>query len=143
MELDFIVTQLLHQLGICKNYSGFDYIIFAIKRIDYDKDYLCYITKSLYVDIAKEFATSYGCIEKNIRTVINKIWEDPNSNKEMTKQIFGEYYLYRKPSNREFLELLYDYARNCKVAKGSSKLICPVTKNDCPLLCKLDVLKEK
>lgn len=34
MELNFILTQLLHQLGICKNYSGFDYIIFAIKRID-------------------------------------------------------------------------------------------------------------
>jgi len=136
MKLSFIVTQLLHQLGICKSYSGFDYIIFAIKCIDYDKDYLCYITKSLYMDIAKEFATSHVCVEKNIRTVVNKIWEKSDLNKEVITEIFGDYYLYYKPSNREFLELLYDYTKNCRVVEGSFRLICPVTKNACPLLCK-------
>lgn len=136
MELSFIVTQLLHQLGICKNFSGFDYIIFAIKRIDFDKDYLCYITKSLYVDIAKEFATSHVCVEKNIRTVVNKIWEKSDLNKEIMAEIFGEYYLYHKPSNGEFLELLYDYTKNCRVVEGSLRLVCPVTRNACPVLCK-------
>ena len=103
MELNFIVIQVLHRLGVYKGYSGFDYIIFAIKLIDSDIDYLCFITKSLYIDIAKEFTTSYVCVEKNIRTVVNKIWDDMDLNKEMIAEIFGNYYLCHKPSNREFL----------------------------------------
>lgn len=136
MEMDFIVAQLLHQLGICKHYHGFDYIIFAIKCIDNDKDYLCYITKSLYIDIAKEFSTTYGCVERNIRTVVNKIWEDLNINRDTIVKIFGEYYFQHKPSNGEFLELLYDYTKRCRIIEISSNLNCPMKKDACPLLCK-------
>lgn len=136
MEFNFILTQLLHQLGICKNYFGFDYIIFAIKRIDNDKDYLCYITKSLYIDIAKEFATSRECVEKNIRTVINKIWENSNLNEDTIIKIFGDFYFHHKPSNRDFLELLYDYTKSCRIIESSTNLTCPVTKEACPVYCK-------
>lgn len=145
MELNFIVTQVLHQLGACKGYSGFDYIIFAMKLIDFDNDYLCFITKSLYIDIAKEFSTSHVCVEKNIRTVVNKIWDDIDLNRDMIARIFGKYFLSQKPSNREFLELLYDYAKNCRIIEDVFNLRCPLTKDACPLRCNslhLEVVKS-
>lgn len=107
-----------------------------MKRIEYDKDYLHYITKSLYVDISKEFATSRECVEKNIRTVINKIWEKSDLNGDIIMKIFGEYYFHHKPTNREFLEVLYDYTKSCRIIESSTNLTCPVTKEACPVYCK-------
>ncbi len=58
MEVDFLTTQVLHRLGTCSNFQGFQYIVYAMKLIRKDRDYLRYVTKSLYIDIAKEFVTT-------------------------------------------------------------------------------------
>lgn len=145
MEFDFIITQILHRLGICRNYSGFDYIVFAMNLIERDRDYLCYITKSLYIDIAKEFATTHTCVEKNIRTIVNKIWEKSEVNEKYIIEIFGDFYMCQKPSNKEFLELLYDYATNCKIVEKKFDVICPMTNATCTLFGKtfcLEIRKE-
>ena len=133
MELDFLVTQVLHRLGICRTFHGFSYIAYAMTLIRKDKDYLCYVTKSLYIDIAKEFATTPTCVEKNIRTIVNKIWEKSEANQKYIIEIFGEVYLVQKPANAEFLELLYDYVASCNIVKTHLDISCPVTNTTCVL----------
>ena len=146
MELDFLTTQVLHRLGTYSNFQGFSYIVYAMGLIRKDKDYLCYVTKSLYIDIAKEFATTPICVEKNIRTIVNKIWEKTETNRNYIVEIFGELYLKEKPSNTEFLELLYDYITSCSIIKTHFDVVCPVTNTTCVLSCqciRFDIEKGK
>ena len=70
MEDRFTTRSVLHQLGIGKSYSGYDYIQYAIELIEQDESVLAGITKILYIDIAREFHTSDICVERNIRKVI-------------------------------------------------------------------------
>lgn len=138
MEFDFLVTQVLHRLGTCSNFHGFSYIVYAMELIRKDRDYLCYVTKSLYIDIAKEFATTPTCVEKNIRTIVNKIWEKSETNRAYIVEIFGELFFEQKPSNAEFLELLYAYVARCNVVKTHFDVVCPVTKTTCVLNCQCE-----
>ena len=136
MDLVFLTTQVLHRLGIYSSFHGFAYTVYAMKLIQQDRDYLCYVTKSLYIDIAKEFATTPICVEKNIRTIVNKIWEKTESNHHYIAEIFGELYLKEKPTNTGFLELLYDYVTSCNIVKTHFDVVCPITNTVCVLSCK-------
>lgn len=146
MELDFLTMQVLHRLGTCSHFQGFSHIVYAMELIRKDRDYLCYITKSLYIDIAKEFATTPTCVERNIRTIVNKIWDKTETNRNYIVEIFGELYLGEKPSNTQFLELLYDYITSCSIVKTDFDVVCPVTNTTCVLSCRcirLDIEKIK
>lgn len=72
-----------------------------------DKERLECITKLIYPDIASLFHTSWNCVEKNIRTVVNSIWESHNT--ELLKIIFNKSEKDKKPTNKEFFKYMYDY----------------------------------
>ena len=112
MEKRFTTKSILHKLGIGKSYSGYNYILYAVELIAEDESVLSIITKSLYIDIAKEFHTSDTCVERNIRKVIEVIWKKSKTNKTLILKIFGSQYEVYKPSNKEFLELLYEYIKS-------------------------------
>ena len=111
MENTFTTKGVLHQLGIGKSYRGYDYILYAIEVIGEDESVLTGITKVLYIDIAREFHTSDTCVERNIRKVIEVIWKHSANNRPFIIQIFGTKFGVQKPSNKEFLELLYEYVK--------------------------------
>jgi len=110
------VRNLLLQLEINRSYTGFEYIIYGVELVINDRNCLNYITKSLYLDIAKEYNTSWTQVERNIRTVVNAIWK--NGNKELLKMICGGK-IIKKPKNKEFFLLISDYIismRNLQIA---------------------------
>ena len=124
MKYDLIITDIFHKLGICKYYLGIDFTSYAMELIDSDKQYLNYVTKYLYIDIAKEFNTTTTSVEKNFRTVINRIWNNSDICKDAIFEIFGEKFLCMKPSNKEFVQMIYEYV---KVKEGELReyRICP------------------
>lgn len=134
MEYQVTVKGVLHHLGIGKSYSGYHYILYGMELIEKDEEALMNITKFLYIDIAKEFKTSHTCVERNIRKVIEVIWEHSDKNRKLILKIFGKQHLLQKPSNKAFLELLYEYIKANSLFEdllNNSDMMCPITKQLC------------
>lgn len=134
MEYRLITKSVLHQLGIGKTYSGYDYILRSIELIMLNEDVLTNVTKILYIDVAKEYHTSHTCVERNIRKVIEVIWKHTDENRAQIQKIFGDKHLSHKPSNKEFLELLYEYIKLQDMRKSaliSNSFICPISNKTC------------
>lgn len=143
MDYNLITKSVLHRLGIGKSYIGYDYILYAIVLIMNNEDVLNNITKILYIDIAKEYNTSQTCVERNIRKVIEVIWNHSTENRLLIQKIFGQKFLLQKPSNKEFLELLYEYIQLQNLLKKnllSNEMICPINKIPCNVI---DLILEK
>lgn len=141
MEYTLTSKQVLHKLGISKNYTGYDYILYGLSLVKQNEYYLSNITKILYVDIAKEFHTSPTCVERNIRKVIEVIWSHVLENQPFIETVFGSKYLAQKPTNREFLELLYEYM-SCEnilldVLEHYGTVKCPISNKPCTLCSKI------
>lgn len=145
MMYELIVRNILRQLGISKAYSGYDYIDHAVGLIFFDEKFFTCVTKILYITVAENFNTSSLCVEKNIRRVIRVIWNNPN-NKDLLERFFGSTYTYTKPSNKEFLGLLYDYAKSYNILEEIfhiDKITCPISKDICSICTNLiDVLRN-
>lgn len=109
MKYELAAKHILHGLRINSRYSGYHYIVYAIGLMEKDEFCIDCITKSLYVDIAKHYKTSISCVERNIRTVIEAIWSSEVIDQRLVMSIFGIHYKIRRPSNKEFLEYLFDY----------------------------------
>lgn len=134
MEDRLTTKSVLHQLGVGKSYSGYDYILYAVELIGQDESVLTGITKILYIDIAREFHTSDTCVERNIRKVIEVIWKHSEINNLLILRIFGSKFRVSKPSNKEFLELLYEYVKSHDLLHQilhTDKIICPISKEVC------------
>lgn len=140
MEDRLTTKSVLHQLGIGKSYSGYDYILYAIELIGQDEGVLTGITKTLYIDIAKQYHTSDTCVERNIRKVIEIIWKRSEANHLLIIKIFGSKFSVNKPSNKEFLELLYEYIKSHDLLYKmlhTEKIICPISKDVCIAYAKI------
>ena len=134
MKYKLITKSVLHQLGIGKSYSGYDYILDSIDLIMHNENTLNNVTKVLYIDVAKEHHTSHTCVERNIRKVIEVIWNHAEENSSLIVKIFGNKFLSHKPSNKEFLELLYEYVKlqdSIKQILMSEQFICPISNKTC------------
>lgn len=133
MMYELIVKNILRKFGVGKRYSGYDYIVHAIGLMCFDERFFTCVTKVLYITIAKNFNTSNTCVEKNIRSVINIIWDNPN-NKDLIEKYFGLIYTYTKPSNKEFLGLLYEYVKSYDILEEIfhiDKITCPISNEVC------------
>lgn len=93
---------LLHRLGITANYEGYFYTAYAVSLVEKQPDRLLLVTKWLYPDIAKQYNTTWQCVERNIRTVISLAWE---RNPTQLVRLAG-HGLDRKPSVGQFVGIL-------------------------------------
>lgn len=100
------ISNTLSQLGVSKAYAGYKYVVYGTSLVIEDKNCLNLITKSLYIDIASHYNTTWECVERNIRTVILSIWK--TQNRELLKTLCGGY-INERPTNKEFFLLLADY----------------------------------
>lgn len=134
MKYEAQTLKLLHKLGIQKLYKGCEYIISCINFIAANETCFSPVTKVLYIEVAKQFNTSNICIEKNIRSIIKKIWTFPENSKLINK-IFGEHNVKKAPGNIEFLMLLYQYLKEENQLLSSKNadytFICPHSGNAC------------
>ncbi len=107
-DLEVVVTELMHEIGIPANIKGYQFIRDAIMLAVKDRDIANYITKKLYPAIAKEYKTTPGRVERSIRHAIEVTWNRGQTRR--IDKIFGYTVNLNKgkPTNSEFISLVAD-----------------------------------
>ncbi len=110
-DLNMLVTQMIHEIGVPAHIKGYLYLRTAILMAVENVDVLNAVTKQLYPDIAKEHGTTDTRVERAIRHAIEVAWE--RGNIDMIHDLFG-YTIQAdkgKPTNSEFIALMADRIR--------------------------------
>lgn len=132
MDYNKLIVTTLNSLGASKTCVGYDYIVYGLILLFQDKRRIAGIVKSLYVDIADYYGTTWNCVEKNIRGVVKSIWVHDNN--DMLQKIFHKAYDDKRPTNKEFFKAVYDYiiyGRDTVQIKTPIKIICPISQQYC------------
>ncbi len=110
-DLEKLVTDLIHELGVPAHIKGYHYIRTAIMMVVNNMDMLNYITKRLYPEIAKKYQTTSSRVERAIRHSIEVAWS--RGRQETMDEIFGyTVHNYKgKPTNSEFIAMVADRIR--------------------------------
>lgn len=110
-DLETLVTECIHELGVPAHIKGYQYIRTAIMMVVKDMDMLNFITKRLYPEIAKAYGTTSSRVERAIRHSIEVAWS--RGKPETMNEIFG-YTIHTgkgKPTNSEFIAMVADRIR--------------------------------
>lgn len=132
MNFNEAVCNTLDSLHVSKTYIGYDYIIYGLKLLYEDYDRITSIVKSLYIEIADKYSTSWSCVEKDIRRTVQNIWKIEND--EMLKRIFGKSSSEQRITNKEFFRGLSVYVLHiCDSSQmvDNTFLKCPITQQYC------------
>ena len=111
LELEKDVTEILHEIGIPAHIKGYLYLRTAILETYENIDFLGQITKVLYPEIARVYATTSSRVERAIRHAIEVAWN--RGNVDAIDEIFG-YTISAskaKPTNSEFIAMISDKLR--------------------------------
>lgn len=110
-EIELMVTEMIHQLGVPAHIKGYHYLRTAIILSVKDPEYVGAITKLLYPTVAKMHATTSSRVERAIRHAIEVAWD--RGDVEVLNSCFG-YTIHNtrgKPTNSEFIALIADKLR--------------------------------
>ena len=110
-DLESIVTEFIHELGVPAHIKGYNYLRTAILMVVKDMDLLNYITKELYPEIAKAYKTTSSRVERAIRHSIEVAWT--RGKPQTMNEVFG-YTINTgkgKPTNSEFIAMVADRIR--------------------------------
>ncbi len=111
VDLEALVTEFIHELGVPAHIKGYQYIRSAIMMVIENMDLLNFITKQLYPEIAKAYNTTASRVERAIRHSIEVAWT--RGKPETMNDIFG-YTIHTgkgKPTNSEFIAMVADKIR--------------------------------
>ena len=110
-NLEVLVTNIIHEVGVPAHIKGYQYIREAIILAVNDEDILNSVTKSLYPALSNKFNTTPSRVERAIRHAIEVAWN--RGQIEMHEKIFG--YTVNsnkgKPTNSEFIAMIADRIR--------------------------------
>ena len=110
-DLEIIVTDIIHQLGVPAHVKGYHYLREAIVSSITNKTLLESVTKKLYPYVANKFETTPSRVERAIRHAIEIAWD--RGNLDTINSFFG--YTVNtckgKPTNSEFIALVTDKLR--------------------------------
>lgn len=135
MNYEKVIINTLDSFGISRSYTGYNYVVHGLLLIIEDSERIECITKSLYIDIAKHFHTSWNCVEKNMRTIVNSVWN--SENRELLEIVFHKSNRPKKPANKEFLKYMYDYiltVDDFDLCHFQIPAVCPISKTYCESL---------
>lgn len=110
-ELEAVVTNIIHEIGVPAHIKGYQYLRSAIMIAVKDMDILNSITKQLYPNIAEMYGTTASRVERAIRHAIEVAWS--RGRIETINELFG-YTISAgkgKPTNSEFVALIADKIR--------------------------------
>lgn len=110
-DLEIIISDIMHQLGVPAHIKGYQYLRTAIMLSVGDPELLHSITKILYPEIAKMYKTSASRVERAIRHAIEVAWD--RGDVDVLSAYFG-YTIQNsrgKPTNSEFIAMISDKLR--------------------------------
>lgn len=107
-DMEIIVTDIIHQIGVPAHIKGYHYLRTAILSAIEDQALLDSVTKLLYPTVAKTYDTTSSRVERAIRHAIEIAWE--RGNMDVINSFFGyTINTYKgKPTNSEFIALITD-----------------------------------
>lgn len=107
-DLQIIVSDIMHQLGIPAHIRGYQYLRTAVLMTVEDPEVMHSITKLLYPAIAKQYSTTSSRVERAIRHAIEVAWD--RGDIDVINSYFG-YTIQNdrgKPTNSEFIAMISD-----------------------------------
>ena len=116
-DLETVVTEIIHEIGIPAHIKGYQYLREAIIRTVEDMDMINAVTKVLYPEVAAKFGTTPSRVERAIRHAIEVAWD--RGDVETLQRFFGYTVsgIKGKPTNSEFIAMIADrlYLQNKNV----------------------------
>lgn len=107
-DIEYVVTDIIHQIGIPAHIKGYHYLRTAILlSVDNDEMINC-VTKLLYPTVAKKYSTTSSRVERAIRHAIEIAWDRGDVD------VLNSFFAYTihttrgKPTNSEFIALIAD-----------------------------------
>ena len=103
-----MVTSIIHEIGVPAHIKGYQYLREAIIIAVDDMDVINAVTKVLYPEVAKRFATTPSRVERAIRHAIEVAWD--RGDLETLQKYLG-YTVSNakgKPTNSEFIAMIAD-----------------------------------
>lgn len=110
-NIEYVVTDIIHQIGIPAHIKGYHYLRTAIILSINDDDMMNSVTKLLYPTVAQKYGTTSSRVERAIRHAIEIAWD--RGDVDVLNSIFG-YTVHNtrgKPTNSEFIALIADKLR--------------------------------
>lgn len=107
-DLDVVVSQIMHQIGVPAHIRGYQYLRDAIILSVNDNEMISSVTKILYPTVAKRFKTTPSRVERAIRHAIEVAWD--RGDVDVLSSYFG-YTIQNergKPTNSEFIAMISD-----------------------------------
>ncbi len=101
--------RLLRLLGVSGKLSGFYFAVYMLEQVQEKSEYVLLITKCLYKQTAQHFRTTSSCVERNLRTLVQACWRQPDHS--LLDHIAG-CPLSQPPTNSQFIDMLAAYLRN-------------------------------
>ena len=102
------VTAIIHEIGVPAHIKGYQYLREAIMIAVDDMDVINAVTKVLYPEVARRYATTPSRVERAIRHAIEVAWD--RGDLETLQKFFG-YTVSNtkgKPTNSEFIAMIAD-----------------------------------
>ena len=108
IELEAVVTDIIHEVGVPAHIKGYQYLREAIILTINDMDMINAVTKVLYPEVAKRFNTTPSRVERAIRHAIEVAWD--RGDIEVLQRFFGYTVsnIKGKPTNSEFIAMIAD-----------------------------------
>ena len=108
VELEAVVTDIIHEVGVPAHIKGYQYLREAIILTIKDMDMINAVTKVLYPEVAKRFGTTPSRVERAIRHAIEVAWD--RGDIEVLQRFFGYTVsnIKGKPTNSEFIAMIAD-----------------------------------
>jgi len=108
-SLETTITEIIHEIGVPAHIKGYQYLREAIMITVNDIDVINAVTKVLYPEVAKKFATTPSRVERAIRHAIEVAWD--RGDLETLQKFFGYTVsnIKGKPTNSEFIAMIADY----------------------------------
>lgn len=110
-DLEVIVSDIMHQIGVPAHIKGYQYLREAILMSIKDGELMHSVTKVLYPTVAKTYKTTSSRVERAIRHAIEVAWD--RGDVDVLSSYFG-YTIQNtrgKPTNSEFIAMISDKLR--------------------------------
>lgn len=95
--------RLLRLLGVSGKLSGFHFAVYMLEQVQDKPEYVLLITKRLYSQTAQYFHTTTNCVERNLRTLVQACWRQPDHS--LLERIAG-HPLSQPPTNAQFIDMV-------------------------------------
>ena len=107
-QLEAVVTDIIHEIGVPAHIKGYQYLREAIILTIKDMDMINAVTKVLFPEVAKRYNTTPSRVERAIRHAIEVAWD--RGDIETLQKFFGYTVsnIKGKPTNSEFIAMIAD-----------------------------------